>query len=108
MKAMDKSVLSKLIAANGYDVQEDKLLEEMAELAQAIFKMRIASKKLVRNICDRCKKDYKNAVEDVVGEMSDVYICLEELKMMLLIDDEEMGERINYKLGVIKKEVLGE
>ena len=82
---------------HGYDAQSRQLIEEMAELTQAI-------NKFWRNVLDEGKKNLSDVdfvtpeKEDIVSEIADVEVCLEHIKMFL--DCRERVENvIDYKIA---------
>ena len=81
MVVIDKEIVEKTIKHYGKETQSIVVMEECAELIQAI------SKEL------RGKSDKKHLAE----EMADVYICLELLKRMYEIENSDLQEWINVK-----------
>lgn len=81
MVVIDKKIVEKTIKHYGKETQSIVVMEECAELIQAI------SKEL------RGKSDKKHLAE----EMADVYICLELLKRMYEIENSDLQEWINVK-----------
>lgn len=78
--------IKKIILNYGYDRQSIKLIEEMAELQQAICKHRES-------------KDKAKSLIDIKGEIADVLIMLEQVKYILNISDEELNKIKEYKLN---------
>ena len=78
---VDKSIVSKSIKHYGNGIQLVVCMEELSELTQAI------SKEI------RGKDDRSNLVE----EMADVLICIEILKQVFEITDEDIDSWIKYK-----------
>lgn len=77
----------KKIALNyGYDRQSIKLIEEMAELTQAIAKHRES-------------KDKAATLVDIKGEMADVLVVMDQMKYLLNIKDEQLEEIVEYKIN---------
>lgn len=76
----------------GYDAQSRQLIEEMAELTQAINKFwrKRAGKELIPN----------NTQELLFmpSEIADVYIMLWQVRYLMHIDDAELLRDIDYKL----------
>lgn len=58
-------------------------IEELSELQKEVTKF-------LRN---------QGSVENVIEELSDVYIVLEYLKIIFAIDDESVNKEIDYKLN---------
>lgn len=84
MRKEDKTILCvKAVANYGREHQMDKAVEELGELLTEVA---------------RYKQDVgrKNAL---VGEMADVTIMLEQLKIIAGISDEYLEDVISYKLG---------
>lgn len=72
----------------GYEAQSRQLIEEMAELTQAINKMwRIDNSK-----CEKANIDHIDAYKHIVEEIADVEICLEQIKWLLNIDEPILDE----------------
>lgn len=78
----------KVIEHYGEEPQSMIHMEECAELAQAVSKMRRTHGKW-RDGC----KEYNNLVE----EMADVLICMEQMKEMYGISDYTIQEEVNAK-----------
>lgn len=74
----------------GIEPQARQAMEESAELIQAINKVL------------RKKDDAKNHLTE---EMADVFICLEQLKCLFDISDEEIQVWIDYKWERQKKRI---
>ena len=62
--------------------------EELAELAQAVSKMRRAV---------NSGKDDTQAYYNLVEEIGDVLICIQQMKTMYGISDEEIRKAVSYK-----------
>lgn len=77
--------IKKIAISKGYDTQSIKLIEEMAELQQAICKHRES-------------EDKAKTLTEIKGEMADVYIMLEQVKYILNISDEELEKIKEYKI----------
>lgn len=77
----------KKIALNyGYDRQSIKLIEEMAELQQAICKHREST-------------DKPKTFIEIKREMADVYVVLDQMKYLLNIKEEELEELKEFKIN---------
>lgn len=75
------------IAINyGYDVESIKLIEEMAELTQAITKHRES-------------KDKARTLKEIKNEMADVLVVMEQMKFLLNITDEELEKIKEFKIN---------
>ena len=78
-----KNKLLFIINTYGKKIQEDKAIEEMAELQQAILKNR--------------EQDYIESKRKVIDEIADVEIMLEQLKIIYSCH-KEVEERMDYKI----------
>ena len=78
--------IRKIAIAKGYDTQSIKLIEEMAELTQAIAKHRES-------------KDKAKTIIEIKNEIADVCVVLEQMKYLLNIKDEELEEIKEYKIN---------
>ena len=85
----------------GYESQSRQLIEEMAELTQALNKLWRAEQGYINEYYDGYKKGaaVKICRESVIEETADVMICLEELKYILGVSDEEIKQYIDVKLN---------
>lgn len=93
---MDRTeILEKVMDANGWDYQQEKCIEECAELIQAIAK--------IKCYMSKHEGDYTNELfENLVDELADVRITTCEITMMFDCED-EVNERIDYKLRRLDK-----
>lgn len=95
--AWQERVLDYAICVFGRIHQQDKLLEEMAELTQAVLKMR-----------ESIGTDaYRYRRTLTIGEIADVYITLRQLVKMLDCED-ELFNAIAYKLNYLDAETRKE
>ena len=92
MKIINKDVLDKAIKKYGVEKQVLVCMEEPAELIQAISK------------AERYPED-STRMQDLIEEMADVTICLEYLKLIYNIRQEELDEWINRKVKRISKKI---
>lgn len=92
MKIINKDVLDKAIKKYGVEKQLLVCMEEPAELIQAISKV------------ERYPED-STRMQDLIEEMADVTICLEYLKLIYNIRQEELDEWINRKVKRISKKI---
>lgn len=77
------------------DKQYMTAVEEMAELMQAISKyLRIDN-----SCCDNVSQIQKEAINNIVAEMADVYVMLEQLQLMLNIKNADIQSVIDKKLN---------
>ena len=84
----DKTSIRYIADHYGYEAQSRQLIEEMAELTQAINKMwRIDNAK-----CEKVNFDHIEAYRHIVEEIADVEICLEQVKWLLNIDEPILDE----------------
>ena len=83
------------------DAQIRQLIEEMAELTQALNKLWKAEQGYINEYYDGYKKGaaVKICRESVIEETADVMICLEELKYILGISDKEIKWCMDIKLN---------
>ena len=89
----------KLIADHyGYDAQSRQLIEEMAELTQAINKFwrkRNRADLIPFNMAELYSlPEY----HQITSEIADVYIMLEQIKYLLNIEDDELLQDMDYKI----------
>lgn len=79
----------------GYDSQSNQLIEECAELIQAINKhKRIMSGEI-------SKEKYSDAIENIIEEIADVEIMIDQIKYLLSINP-------MYVDGVKKQKIMRE
>ena len=78
--------IRKIAITKGYDTQSIKIIEEMAELQQAICKHRES-------------KDKAKTLIGIKSEMADVYVMLEQMKYLMNISEEELEEIKEYKIN---------
>ena len=90
--------IKKIADHYGYDVQSRQLIEEMAELAQAINKFwrKRAGKELIPD--DISELFFMPEFISLTSEIADVYLMLEQMRYLLCIDDAELIQDINYKV----------
>ena len=71
----------------GYEAQSNQLVEECAELIQAVSKYRRATVDVGQPL-----EDYKKtvALENLIEEIADVEIMLEQIKYLLHIPEDEL------------------
>lgn len=92
---INKLDVLEVIASGGYNIQSLIAMEECAELQKAISK--------VIRYGDEDKDTYDNLVE----EMADVIICLEQLKVMYQITEDELQAMIERKHNWNMKRIYG-
>ena len=81
----------------GYDAQSRQLIEEMAELTQAINKF--WRKRSGKGLVPESTQELLSMPEyhQISSEMADVYIMLEQIRYLLHIDDTKLQQDIDYK-----------
>lgn len=89
---------------HGYEAQSRQLIEEMAELTQAINKMW----RVDATHCEKTDKSHIEAYKHIIEEIADVEICLEQVKWLLNIDESVLEEwkvmKIERSISRIEKE----
>ena len=86
---MNKQSIIKIAETYGFDAQSRQLIEEMAELTQAI------------NKAWRMGNDFDNLLvlkRNIKEEIADVYIMLEQMKYLLNIYEDDIETIINRKI----------
>lgn len=91
-----KNILKKAISTYGADLQVLVAIEEMAELQQAIVKLKRAKAK------DTTTAEYKKLVLHIAEEIADVKIMLEQLELIFGCD-REVACYMEYKIKRLKK-----
>lgn len=87
MQKWERDILAKAINEYGDDSQLDMCIEEMSELTKEICK----------------KKRGRNNMEEIAEEMVDVYIMLEQLRMICNIDSAVLELKKFRKLKRLKE-----
>lgn len=83
----------------GYEAQSNQLIEECAELIQAVSKYRRAAAK---------GEDEKLiALSNLVEEIADVEIMIEQIKHLLQIQDEDILALKQFKINRTKERIDG-
>ena len=102
---MMESVTSELNEINlktadyyGFDAQCNQLIEECAELIQAVNKYRRA-----QGIGQKTSLREVDALHNLIEEMVDVEIMLDQLKYLLKLSDEEIRMVAEYKIRRTEK-----
>ncbi len=83
----EMKVLFKAIETFGIDAQLDMAIEEMSELTKEICK----------------KKRDKDNRNEIIEEMADVYIMLEQLKIICDINQKELDDIAEIKIKRLKE-----
>lgn len=71
----------------GYTAQSNQLVEECAELIQAVSKYRRSA-----------SLDKAKALDNYIEEIADVEIMLEQMKYLLHVSDADIAKRKAYKI----------
>ena len=89
----------------GYDAQSRQLIEEMAELTQAINKF--WRKRAGKDLVPESIQELLSMPEyhQISSELADVYIMLEQIKYLLHIGDTELQQDMDYKINRTIKRV---
>ncbi len=85
-------VLEKAITRYGKEAQLDMCVEEMSELTKEICKY---------------KRRNENQAE-IIEEMADVYIMLEQMKMIFGISEQQINEQIDFKVARLEGRLKNE
>ena len=83
----------------GYDVQSNQLVEECAELIQAVNKYRRAEAYVFHN------NDIEAALNNYIEEIADVEIMLEQIKDLLQIPEEDIQAMKVYKINRTRERI---
>lgn len=88
----------------GVEAQSIQLIEEMAELTQALTKLWRAKHGYFNELYEGYKKGASVEIccGEVLEEIADVEVCLEEIKYLLGIDKRELRD---YKWEKIKRQL---
>lgn len=86
-KNEQNDILKKSIEFNGMETERVIIMEELSELIQEVSKH---------------YRD-KGNIMHLLEEMADVYICLEELKLMTGIDNHDIEAAMSVKLNRLRK-----
>ena len=93
---MNKDLLEKIKQVRELNTTTNILtiaIEELAELTQVICKL-----KRLTNQDKTLRKEEQQIFEELKEELSDVYLLLEQLKIIANINDYEIERRINEKI----------
>lgn len=88
-------IINKSIEHYGVEMQLLVCIEELSELIKAITK------------AERYTND-ETKIDDIAEEIADVLICIEYLKMIYNIDQEEIESWINKKIKRLKERMDSE
>jgi NTP pyrophosphatase (non-canonical NTP hydrolase) len=103
---MNNEAIKKIADTYGYDAQSRQLIEEMAELTQAInkyWRKQLECGKREPFATKPNNEEWKNIVE----EIADVQICIKQVKYLLGIRDKDiipvLEQKLNRQLERIEK-----
>ena len=82
-----------------YNAQSRLLIEEMAELTQAINKFWRKRKGKTLIPCNMQELLSMPEYHQISSEIADVYIVLEQIRYLLHIDDTELQQDMDYKIN---------
>lgn len=88
----------------GYEAQSNQLIEECAELIQAVNKYRRASTGLGQPVSEDKKAV---AYDNLVEEIADVELMLEQIKYLLQIPEEDIQAVKLYKVNRTRERMAG-
>lgn len=86
----------------GYEAQSNQLVEECAELIQAVSKYHRAVAGLGQPVAEEKKAV---ALENLIEEIADVEIMLEQVKYLLQIPEEELDAVKLYKVNRTRERI---
>lgn len=87
----------------GYEAQSNQLVEECAELIQAVSKYRRAVAGLGQPVAEEKKAV---ALENIIEEIGDVEIMLEQVKYLLQIPEDELDAVKLFKVNRTRERIL--
>lgn len=87
----------------GYEAQSLQLIEECAELIQAVNKYRRAVARMGESVAEDKKAV---ALDNLVEEIADVEIMLEQVKYLLQIPEEDIQAIKLYKVNRTKERIM--
>lgn len=87
----------------GYEAQSNQLVEECAELIQAVSKYRRAVVGLGQPVTEEKKAV---ALENYIEEIADVEIMLEQIKYLLQIPEDELEAVKLFKVNRTRERIL--
>lgn len=88
----------------GYEAQSNQLIEECAELIQAVNKYRRAAAGLGEPVAEDKKA---LALDNLIEEIADVEIMLEQIKHLLKIPDEDLLAYKQFKVNRTRERIEG-
>lgn len=96
--------LKKVADYYGYEVQSNQLVEECAELIQAVSKYRRSVLGNGQPTADGIKEI---ALENIVEEIADVEVMLEQVKYLLQIPEEDIEAVKLFKENRTRERMIG-
>lgn len=93
---MNKEIIKNALEYYGQRHQIDKVIEESAELIQAISKMREYQEVSCGDYTDELRNN-------VITELADVYVTLEYVKITYQINEEELNNEIEFKINRLQE-----
>ena len=95
--------LQKIAEHYGYEAQSNQLVEECAELIQAVSKYRRTSAK--EPVTLELANKQRIALDNLVEEIADVEIMLEQVKYLLQIPEEDIQAVKVFKVNRTKERI---
>lgn len=89
----------------GYEAQSNQLVEECAELIQAVNKYRRAIAGLGEPVAEEKRAI---ALDNLIEEIADVEIMLEQIKYLLNIEEEDIQAMKIFKVNRTKERINSE
>lgn len=89
----------------GYEAQSNQLVEECAELIQAVNKYRRAVARLGEPVAEEKRAV---ALDNLKEEIADVEIMLEQIKYLLQIPEEDLQGIKLFKVNRTREKILAE
>lgn len=102
----DNKLIKQIAEHYGYEPQSRQLIEEMAELIQALNKMWRYSRPKDKK-ANPVNSDFTTVINNVFEEIADVEICLQQVKLLLDCEKEVEAykeQKINRQIERIKAE----
>lgn len=93
---MVKEIIEKALIHFGERHQINKVIEESAELIQAISKMREYQEISCGDYTDELRNN-------IITELADVYVTLEYVKTLYNINEEELNNEIEFKINRLQE-----
>ena len=96
--------LKKIAEHYGYEAQSNQLVEECAELIQAVSKYRRATAGVGQPLADYHRTV---ALENLIEEIADVEVMIEQVKYLLQIPEDEIEAVKLFKVNRTKDRMAG-